>query len=110
MLTLFATELQEYDELIDTLRVIADLVRKDPSLVSRTLQYLDRLLREGQGIANADLGEWRQLLETYSTERLRDLLVSESSRARRLRRSMPFLAVLKADERDLLFKRMEAVR
>lgn len=91
-------------------RVIADLVRKDPSLVSRTLQYLDRLLREGQGTANADLGEWRQLLETYSTERLRDLLVSGSSRASRLRRSLPFFGVLTPEERDQVFERMEAAR
>lgn len=91
-------------------RVIADLVRKDPSLVSRTLQYLDRLLREGQGTANTDLGEWRQLLESYSTERLRDLLVSGSSRAKRLRRSLPFYGVLTQEERDHIFKQLESSR
>ena len=91
-------------------QAVSDLVRKDPSLVSRTLRYLDKLLREGQGTANADLREWKQLLETYSTGRLRDLLLSDSSRARRLRRSMPFLAVLTPDEREIIFKRTEARR
>ena len=91
-------------------QAVSDLVRKDPSLVSRTLRYLDKLLREGQGTANADLREWKQLLETYSTGRLRDLLLSDSSRARRLRRSMPFLAVLTPDERDKVFGRVETRR
>ncbi|MDP2401686.1 MAG: hypothetical protein Q8M66_06880 [Actinomycetota bacterium] len=51
-------------------------------------------------MATGDIAEWRQLLETYSPERLRDLLVSRSSRAERLRRSSPFFAVLTPDERD----------
>jgi DNA-binding Lrp family transcriptional regulator len=87
---------------------IAGLIKKDPSLVRRALQYTNRLLREGQGTANSDIGDWRQLLETYSPERLRDLLVSHSSRAERLRRSSPFFAVLTPDERDQLMKVMES--
>ena len=53
-------------------------------------------------MATADLVEWRQLLQTYSSERLRDLLVSTSSRGERLRRSAPFIAVLTPEERDRL--------
>lgn len=79
-------------------RAIAEFIKTDPSLVRRALQYTNRLLHEEQGTANSDTGEWRQLLETYSPERLRDLLVSQSSRAERLRRSSPFFAVLTPDE------------
>ncbi len=88
-------------------RVIADLVRSDPSLVQRGLRHVNGLIREGQGTAAHDVGEWRQLLETYSPERLRDLLVSGTSRARRLRRSSPFFAVLTPEERDRVLAAME---
>lgn len=91
-------------------QAIAALLKSDPSLIRRAIHYTDRLLHEGQGTANSDIGEWRQLLETYSPERLRELLVSNSSRAERLRRSSPFFAVLTPDERDLMLKLMECRR
>lgn len=90
-----------------TAQVLAEMMKSDPSLARRALQYTNMLLHEGQGTANSDLGEWRQLLETYSAERLRDLLVSRSSRADRLRRSSPFFAVLTPDERDRVMKETE---
>jgi hypothetical protein len=89
---------------------VAELMRIDPTLTKRAEQHLDRLLREGQGTASGDIVEWRQLLQTYSPERLRDLLVSASSRAVRLRQSSPFLAVLTADERDHLLAKIEKRR
>lgn len=88
-------------------QAIAELIRTDPGLTRRALQHTNRLLHEGQGTADGDIGEWRQLLETYSPERLRDLLVSRSSRAERLRRSSPFFAVLTPDERDRMMREME---
>lgn len=93
-----------------TAQIIAEMMKSDPSLARRALQYTNMLLQEGQGTANSDLGEWRQLLETYSGERLRDLLVSRSSRADRLRRSSPFFAVLTADERDRVVEHLEGKR
>lgn len=93
-----------------TAQVIAEMMKSDPSLARRALQYTSMLLREGQGTANSDLGEWRQLLETYSDQRMRDLLVSRSSRADRLRRSSPFFAVLTPDERDRVMEEIEGKR
>ena len=86
---------------------IAYLIKLDSSLIRRALQYTNRLLRDDQGIASKDIVEWRQLLETYSIDRIRDLLVSSSSRSIRLRRSMPFLAVLTHQERDKILEQME---
>jgi len=91
-------------------RAIAEMMKSDPSLARRALHYTNMLVREGQGTADADLGEWRQLLETYSTDRVRELLVSRSSRADRLRRSSPFFAVLTADERDRVVREIEDKR
>ncbi len=79
---------------------IAELIQSDPSLLRRAVRHLDRLLRDDQGTAAGDIAEWRQLLEAYSPERVRDLLVSTSSRAERLRQSSPFFAVLTPSERD----------
>lgn len=91
-------------------QVIAQMIKSDPSLIRRALRHTNMLLSEGQGTADSDLGEWRQLLETYSPERLRDLLVSRSSRADRLRRSAPFFAILTPDERDRVMKEIEGKR
>jgi hypothetical protein len=88
-------------------RVIADFVRSDPSLVQRAQRYVNGLLHEGQGTAARDVGEWRQLLEAYSPERLRDLLVSGTSRAQRLRQSSPFFAILTPEQRDRVLAAME---
>jgi hypothetical protein len=85
----------------------AELIRTDPTLIRRAEQHLDRLIHEGQGMATADLVEWRQLLQTYSPERVRDLLVSPSSRGERLRRSAPFMAVLTPEEREQLLGGLE---
>ena len=81
---------------------IAQLLRHDPSMATRALRHVERLLREDQGAAGADLMEWKQLLEAYSPERLGSFLVSTSSRAARLRQSSPFFAVLSPGERDRL--------
>jgi DNA-binding Lrp family transcriptional regulator len=81
---------------------IARLLRDDPSMATRALRHLERLLREDQGLAGADLMEWKQLLEAYSPERLGSFLASTSSRAARLRQSSPFFAILSPDERDRL--------
>jgi len=91
-------------------QAIAEMMKSDPSLARRALQHINMLLHEGQGTANSDLGEWRQLLETYSGERLRDLLISRSSRADRLRRSSPFFAVLTPDERDRVMEQIGGKR
>lgn len=88
-------------------KAIAGLIQQDPSLLVRTRQYTNLLLHEDQGMASKDIAEWKQILENYSRDRIRDLLVSTSSRAIRLRRSLPFLAVLTHEERDRMLVQIE---
>jgi hypothetical protein len=105
-----ASEPSQYDSEQRSLKLakaIAGLIRHDPSLIRRAIQYTGRLLDEEQGMAGRDIAEWQQILENYSSERLQDLLVSGSSRAVRLRRSMPFLAVLTQGERERMLTRIE---
>lgn len=89
-------------------RVIAGMIKSDPSLIRRALQHTNRLLHEGQGTATHDISEWRTLLQTYSPERVRDILVSRSSRAERLRRSSPFFGILTPEERDRVLREAES--
>jgi hypothetical protein len=81
------------------------LVDRDPSLIERARRYLDRELKEGHGAADADLREWRQILEDYPITRLLKFLTSSSSRATRLRQSSPFYPVLVSSEREKLQER-----
>ncbi|MBT3296154.1 MAG: winged helix-turn-helix transcriptional regulator [Verrucomicrobia bacterium] len=88
-------------------REVARMMRSDPSLVARAKHHLNRLMHDEQGTATHAIAEWRQLLETYSPRQLRQLLVSTSSRATRLRQSSPFFAILSEEERDRLMSSLE---
>jgi hypothetical protein len=46
--------------------------------------------------------EWRNILDTYSIQRLVRFVTSSSERAKRLRQSNPFFAILNTDERSRL--------
>lgn len=87
-------------------REIANMVRRDPTLVERARRHVIQLLNEDQGMARSDILEWRQLLESYSSDRVADLLSSESSRAERLRQSSPFFAVLSSSERAAVLEQI----
>ncbi len=104
------TNAESEERSIRMAEAIAELLRHDSTLIRRAAHYTGLLLREGQGTADSDLAEWRQLLENYSIERLRDLLLSKHSRAKRLRRSMPFFAVLTPKQRDDVMKFMESTQ
>jgi DNA-binding Lrp family transcriptional regulator len=88
-------------------RKIADAIEQDTSLVRRALEHIDRLLMEDHGMATRDIREWRDILETYSIQRLSRFLTSTSERANRLRQSNPFFAVLNSDEKDRMANALE---
>lgn len=81
---------------------IAEILDSDPSLIRRASRYLEFLLEDSQGSASHDLREWHDILTRYSTQRIKDFLVAETPRAKRLRQSSPFFAVLDPDERNKL--------
>jgi predicted transcriptional regulator len=83
-------------------RNLADIIQEDASLVRRAKDHIDSLLMEDQGTAAGDLMEWRNILDTYSIQRLVSFVMSSSERARRLRQSNPFFAVVNVDERARL--------
>ena len=88
-------------------QAIANLLDRDPSLTRRATSHLERILDEDQGTAAHDLREWRAILSQYSNARLREFLVSTTSRAQRLRQSSPFFAVLNPDEREEVLQFLE---
>jgi CRP-like cAMP-binding protein len=88
--------------LLELSRRLADAVEHDTSLVRRAKEHVDHLLKKDQGLANRDIVEWRDILESHSTRRLSQFLTSSSERANRLRQSNPLFAILSADERARL--------
>ncbi|MFH1116446.1 MAG: MarR family transcriptional regulator [Pseudomonadota bacterium] len=91
---------REKDRQLNVLcRKLADVLEKDASLVRRAKNHIDRMLNEDQGAATADIEEWRNILDTYSIQRLARFFTSSSERANRLRQSNPFLAILDPAER-----------
>jgi predicted transcriptional regulator len=83
-------------------RKLAYIIQRDASIVRRAKDHIDNLLMEDQGTAAGDLIEWRKILDTYSIQRLIRFVSSSSERAKRLRQSNPFFAILNADERSKL--------
>lgn len=86
---------------------IADRLAEDATLAPRALKYVDFLLESDQGTAFHDLREWRDILAHYSPQRLADFLRSDTPRARRLRQSSPFFAVLSPSEQSTLLADLE---
>ena len=80
-------------------RRLADIIQEDASLVRRAKDHIDRLLKEDQGTATGDIMEWRNILDAYPIQRLVRFVTSSSERARRLRQSNPFFAILNSEER-----------
>ena len=78
---------------------LAHAIEKDTSLIRRAKDHIDRLLKEDQGTATPDIMEWRNILDTYSVQRLAYFITSSSEHANRLRQSNPFFAIINADER-----------
>lgn len=86
------------------------LIANDSALIRKATQHLDHLLAEDPGAATHDLKERRDILNHYSAQRVRDFLVSKSSRANRLRQSSPFFGILHSKERENVFEAMEVLR
>ena len=81
-------------------QAIVIILDRDPSLIKRASRYLEFQLEDDHGSASHDLREWQDILNRYSVQRIKDFLVSETPRAKRLRQSSPFFAALNDEERD----------
>lgn len=87
------------DRVLVLSRGLAAQVACNPSLVRRAREHVVKLIKEEQGMANKDLMEWKEILDSYSLQRLLRFLTASSERAARLRQSNPFFAVLDSAER-----------
>ena len=88
---------------------IVKVLERDPSLIKRASRYLEFQLEDDHGSASHDLREWQDILTRYSVQRIKNFLVSETPRAKRLRQSSPFFAVLNDEERDKITGTAEIV-
>lgn len=82
---------------------IAELLPNDPSILDRTVSWIDQRMQVARDSEQEDLKEWRRLLEELSIQQIQAFLREESERADRLRQSLPFVEVLTPAERKELF-------
>ena len=87
---------------------LAQLIERDPTIVTRAREYVERVIREGPQSTRTDLMEWRRILQSYSQRQLLDFLVDTGERATRLRQSTPFLPVLTPSERVRIRSALES--
>ena len=84
-------------------QVLAERIRRDPSLIEDARRYLERRLPLASPGERLDLEEWLSLLSGMSVVRLCRFLIGDDARATRLRQSSPFLNVLSPAERRAIF-------
>ena len=96
------THEEKDQQMLKLSRKLAEAIERDTSLVRRAREYVQRMIQIDHGSAAKDIEEWRHILESYSMQRLSRFLISTSERARRLRQSNPFFAILNSDERGRL--------
>jgi hypothetical protein len=85
-------------------RAIGDRIVRDPTLIDRAREYVQRYLRDAPPGERKEMEEWLGLLESLSPQRLRRFLVDPGERATRLRQSLPFLNVLTQQERETILR------
>lgn len=83
---------------------VADLLPNDPSILDRTLRWIERRLEGDETRHARDLEEWQRLLDRLSLQQIQAFLREDSERADRLRQSLPFVEVLSAPERKRLLE------
>src|ERR1035437_230034 len=88
-------------------RIAAKLMR-DPELVVRARNFIDRRLTVAGETERLTLLEWKGLLESQTPAQLSSLLRENSERADVLRQSLPFVDVLSDAERTAVFSSDEA--
>lgn len=84
---------------------IAELLPNDPSLMRRTIDWIDGRLEEASQQEAHDLREWRRVLGELSIQQVQALLREDSERAARLRQSLPFVRTLTPSERRKVLER-----
>jgi len=93
---------QRDQRMLELSRRLAVAIEHDTSLVRRAKEHVQSMLKKDHGLANKDIEEWRDILESYSIRRLSRFLTATGERADRLRQSNPIFAILNADERRRL--------
>ena len=79
--------------------ILANRIRRDPTLIDRAKEYIERRVPGASSGERLELLEWQTILTTMSSPRLRRFLIDKRERATRLRQSLPFLPILTDAER-----------
>ena len=78
-------------------------IDEDPSLVRSGLENIERWTESKGGYLPRCHAEWLELIERYSWEQLREMLLEESDEGQRLRSSHPFTGLVTEQERRRVY-------
>lgn len=92
--------------------LIAEKIRRDPSLLTQVQSRLERWLTESQDSPRTRqaLEEWQGVLRENPLEVILAMLASSDEEACRMRQSTPFVGILSKEERTEVFRKYEAFR
>ncbi len=86
---------------------IAQKISRDPKLLKKATENLERWRAKGKGLTPGYLGEWQEILERPWPE-IAEFITSMSEHATRLRSSSPFAGVLDEREREQIYAAFRA--
>lgn len=92
--------------------LIAEKIRRDPTLLSQVQSRLERWLLESQDLPRTQraLEEWQHILRDQPLEAILVPLESADEESCRLRQSTPFVGILSPEERTGIYRKYEAFR
>ena len=91
---------------------IVEKLRADPKLLEKVRDRLRGMLSDERvSISTRDAyGEWLEVIEQHSFEKVLSLLVDPSEEGNRLRQSTPFAGILSKAEREAITRKMASIR
>jgi len=89
--------------------LIADKIRRDPSLLSIPVGNLKRWLKVDHGNSTHSLKEWQRILR-MPLEKILQIMTADNEEGRRRRQSSPFPGILSEKERTNIFQKYAKFR
>jgi DNA-binding transcriptional ArsR family regulator len=82
-------------QLLTRAQSVAAVIGKDPAVIDRAREYIEKRWRDASSGERNELAEWRRILKTASPASVRKILTGSDARSIRLRQTMPFLDVVR---------------
>ena len=93
-------------------RVIADLLRKDPTKLSLAVVWIEKMLSDPDySVHSKDaLAEWLELIRSGGVDTVLAVLEDPGENATRLRHASPFAVLMPQDKRTEIFRYLRSIQ